>query len=153
MSDNNNLCLLNADRTLYVYKNSMNGWSQVFTGVEFDYTAATQGANHVIQCNLYWSVNRQTRPTVRSLLICWSIQMLNYTWHKRSDWFQLSGNCWVLQYSLLAHMIHSDKSSFTHSFIHIEHLYSASSRKLLRSAPNTSTVKQSSTTTTSTLNT
>src|SRR6218665_1672472 len=31
----------------------------------------------------------------------------------------------------------------THSFIHIEHLYSASSRKLLRSAPNTSTVKQS----------
>ena len=31
-----------------------------------------------------------------------------------------------------------------HSFIHIEHLYSASSRKLLRSAPNTSTVKQSS---------
>src|SRR6218665_2063522 len=30
------------------------------------------------------------------------------------------------------------------SFIHIEHLYSASSRKLLRSAPNTSTVKQSS---------
>src|SRR6218665_2645913 len=31
-----------------------------------------------------------------------------------------------------------------HSFIHIEHLYSASSRKLFRSAPNTSTVKQSS---------
>jgi len=31
-----------------------------------------------------------------------------------------------------------------HSFIHIEHLYSASSRKLLRSASNTSTVKQSS---------
>ena len=30
-----------------------------------------------------------------------------------------------------------------HSFIHIKHLYSASSRKLLRSAPNTSTVKQS----------
>jgi len=30
------------------------------------------------------------------------------------------------------------------SFIHIEHLYSASSRKLLGSAPNTSTVKQSS---------
>src|SRR6218665_2759708 len=35
-------------------------------------------------------------------------------------------------------------NSFIHSFIHIEHLYSASSRKLLRSAPNTSTVKQSS---------
>ena len=34
------------------------------------------------------------------------------------------------------HMLHS----FIHSFIHIEHLYSASSRKLLRSAPNTSTV-------------
>ena len=34
--------------------------------------------------------------------------------------------------------------SFIHSFIHIEHLYSASSRKLLRSAPKTSTVKQSS---------
>jgi len=32
---------------------------------------------------------------------------------------------------------------FIHSFIHIEHLYSASSRKLLRSAPNTSMVKQS----------
>ena len=31
--------------------------------------------------------------------------------------------------------------AFIHSFIHIEHLYSASSRKLLRSAPNTSTVK------------
>ena len=31
-----------------------------------------------------------------------------------------------------------------YSFLHIEHLYSASSRKLLRSAPNTSTVKQSS---------
>ena len=34
--------------------------------------------------------------------------------------------------------------SFIHLFIHIEHLYSASSRKLLRSATNTSTVKQSS---------
>src|SRR6218665_2238559 len=34
--------------------------------------------------------------------------------------------------------------SFIHSFIHIEYLYSASSKKLLRSAPNTSTVKQSS---------
>jgi len=33
---------------------------------------------------------------------------------------------------------------FIHSFIHIEHLHSASSRKLLRSAPNTNTVKQSS---------
>ena len=33
---------------------------------------------------------------------------------------------------------------FIHSFIHIEHLYSAPSRKLLRSAPNTSMVKQSS---------
>src|SRR6218665_3154939 len=31
-----------------------------------------------------------------------------------------------------------------HSFIHIEHLYSASSRKLLRSAPNASTVKRNS---------
>jgi len=30
------------------------------------------------------------------------------------------------------------------SFIHFEHSYSASSRKLLRSAPNTSTVKKSS---------
>src|SRR6218665_1499573 len=30
---------------------------------------------------------------------------------------------------------------YGYSFIHIEHLYSASSRKLLRSAPNTSTVK------------
>src|SRR6218665_2785452 len=35
---------------------------------------------------------------------------------------------------------------FAISFIHIEHLYSASSRKLLRSAPNTSMVKQSATT-------
>src|SRR6218665_127361 len=35
-------------------------------------------------------------------------------------------------------------ATFIHSFIHIEHLYSASSRKLLRSASNTSTVKQSS---------
>ena len=35
-------------------------------------------------------------------------------------------------------------SSFIHSFIHIEHLYSASSRKLLRNSPNTSTAKQSS---------
>src|SRR6218665_1822966 len=34
--------------------------------------------------------------------------------------------------------------SFIHSFIHIEHLYSASSRKLLSSALNTSMVKQSS---------
>src|SRR6218665_3179040 len=33
---------------------------------------------------------------------------------------------------------------YVFSFIHIEHLYSASSRKLLRSAPNTSRVKQSS---------
>src|SRR6218665_3136611 len=31
-----------------------------------------------------------------------------------------------------------------HSFIHSKHLYSASSRKLFRSAPNTSMVKQSS---------
>jgi len=36
------------------------------------------------------------------------------------------------------------RSDVIHSFIHIEHFYSASSRKLLRSAPNTSTVKQSS---------
>src|SRR6218665_317183 len=34
--------------------------------------------------------------------------------------------------------------SLIHSFIHIEHLYSAFSRKLLRSASNASTVKQSS---------
>ena len=33
--------------------------------------------------------------------------------------------------------------SFTHSFIHIEHLYSASSRKLLRGAPDSSTAKKS----------
>src|SRR6218665_3071631 len=31
--------------------------------------------------------------------------------------------------------------NYLDSFIHIEHLYSASSRKLLTSAPNTSTVK------------
>ena len=37
-----------------------------------------------------------------------------------------------------------NKMKYFHSFIHIEHLYSASSRKLLRSAPNASTVKQSS---------
>ena len=36
-----------------------------------------------------------------------------------------------------------NECSGIHSFIHIEHLYSASSRKLLRSAPNISTVKQS----------
>jgi len=36
-----------------------------------------------------------------------------------------------------------DNSDFVHSFIHIEHFYSASSRKLLRSAPSHSTVKQS----------
>jgi len=41
-------------------------------------------------------------------------------------------------------MGHSGVAVFIHSFIHIEHLYSASSIKLLRSAPNTSTVKQSS---------
>src|SRR6218665_4019482 len=35
-------------------------------------------------------------------------------------------------------------AQFIHSFIQIERLYSTSSRKLLRSAPNTSTVKQSS---------
>src|SRR6218665_2645822 len=40
--------------------------------------------------------------------------------------------------------LHPFIHSFIHSFIHIEHLYSASSRKLLRSAPNTSTVNQSS---------
>ena len=34
--------------------------------------------------------------------------------------------------------------SFIHSFIHIEHLYSASSRELLRGAPDSSTVKESS---------
>jgi len=33
---------------------------------------------------------------------------------------------------------------FTYSFIHIEHLYSASSRELLRGAPNSSTAKKSS---------
>ena len=33
---------------------------------------------------------------------------------------------------------------YIHSFIHIDHLYSASSRKLLRGAPDTSTIKQSS---------
>ena len=33
---------------------------------------------------------------------------------------------------------------FIHSFIHIEHLYSASSRELLRGAPDYSTAKKSS---------
>src|SRR6218665_3627895 len=33
-------------------------------------------------------------------------------------------------------------SSFIHSFIHIEHLYSASSRELLRCAPDSSTLKR-----------
>src|SRR6218665_1910620 len=41
-------------------------------------------------------------------------------------------------------ILNSNIHSFIHSFIHIEHLYSSSSRKLLRSALNTSTVKQSS---------
>ena len=36
------------------------------------------------------------------------------------------------------------KNIFIHSFIHIEHLYSASSRELLRSAPDSSTAKKSS---------
>src|SRR6218665_3315623 len=34
--------------------------------------------------------------------------------------------------------------SFIHSFIHTEHLYSASSRELLRGAPDSSTAKKSS---------
>ena len=34
--------------------------------------------------------------------------------------------------------------SHIHSFIHIEHLYSAPSRKLLRGAPNSSTAKKNS---------
>src|SRR5688572_12945457 len=34
--------------------------------------------------------------------------------------------------------------SFIHSFIHIEHLYSAPSRKLLRGAPDSSTAKKNS---------
>ena len=33
---------------------------------------------------------------------------------------------------------------YIHSFIHTEHLYSASSRKLLRGAPDSSTAKKSS---------
>src|SRR6218665_2834527 len=45
-------------------------------------------------------------------------------------------NCMHTYYSLI--------HSFIHSFIHIKHLYSASSSKLLRSAPNTSTVKKNS---------
>src|SRR6218665_2183374 len=40
--------------------------------------------------------------------------------------------------------IHSPIHSFVHSFIHLEYLYSAFSRKLLRSAHNTSMVKKSS---------
>src|SRR6218665_1373350 len=47
-------------------------------------------------------------------------------------------SCSISPYSSSSHYFQ------IHSFIHIEHLYSASSRKLLRSAPNTSTVKQSS---------
>jgi len=42
--------------------------------------------------------------------------------------------------------ITSDQVSFTdweHSFIHIEHLYSTSSRKLSRGAPDSSTAKKS----------
>jgi len=35
-------------------------------------------------------------------------------------------------------------SEFIHSFIHIEHLYSASSRELLRGTPGSSTAKKSS---------
>src|SRR6218665_3277877 len=55
------------------------------------------------------------------------------------------GRCATLygQFSNNSSYVSAKKNSI-HSFIHIEHLYSASSRKLLRSAPNTSTVKQSS---------
>src|SRR6218665_2087148 len=38
----------------------------------------------------------------------------------------------------------SSTYSFIHSFIHTEHLYSASSRELLRGAPDSSTSKKSS---------
>src|SRR6218665_817086 len=45
---------------------------------------------------------------------------------------------------VLLDLTYSLHSAFINSVIHIEHLYSAFSRKLLRSAPNTRTVKQSS---------
>jgi len=41
-------------------------------------------------------------------------------------------------------LLHLMSSLQQHSFIHIEHLYSASSRKLLRGAPDSSTTKKSS---------
>src|ERR1043165_6544156 len=41
-------------------------------------------------------------------------------------------------------MIGPYSCSFIHSFIHIKHLYSAPSRKLLRGAPDSSTAKKSS---------
>ena len=39
--------------------------------------------------------------------------------------------------------LHPKLLLFIHSFIHTEHLYSASSRELLRGAPNSSTAKKS----------
>src|SRR6218665_2635390 len=67
---------------------------------------------------------------------------LNYS--TRFSWqFKVLKNK-VLAYYLVARRLWSQLHSFIHSFIHIEHFCSASSRKLLRSAPNTSTVTQSS---------
>jgi len=45
--------------------------------------------------------------------------------------------CWELHHFSAVFSL----SVFECSFIHIEHLYSASWRKLLKSAPNTSTVR------------
>jgi len=39
---------MQTNRTQYVYNHSMNGWSQVITGVKFNCTAATQDAYNII---------------------------------------------------------------------------------------------------------
>ena len=52
-------------------------------------------------------------------------------------------NCWLSDNERLSRRA-VNKAKFIHSFIHIEHLYSASSRELLRDAPDSSTAKKSS---------
>jgi len=49
------------NRTQHVYNHSMNGWSQVITGVEFNRTTATQSATSRYTSNLTHTITKRKK--------------------------------------------------------------------------------------------
>ena len=67
-----------------------------------------------------------------------------WSFHRKKIADHVGPICSIVIMAPLRTLIRDDIHSFIHSFIHFEHFYSAPSRRLLRSAPDSSTAKKES---------